>query len=77
MGEEAISVALLPFALHFGLVSEDSMPLAQFAHAWVRAFGDLPGWRLVRPPRTAYEIYDADLNEPLYGHVSWALDGGW
>ena len=76
-GEEAISGALLPFALHFGLVSEDSMPLAQFAHAWVRAFSDLPGWRLVQRPRSVNEIYDADLNEPLFGHVLGALDGGW
>lgn len=75
-GEEAVGGALLPFALRFGLVSGDQMPLARFAHAWVRAFGDLPGWRPVRPPRG--EFNDDDLNDPW--PVSWNMglpDGRW
>jgi hypothetical protein len=36
---------LLPYALHFALVSRDEVPLARFAQDWGRAFADLPGWR--------------------------------
>jgi hypothetical protein len=35
--KDALAGALLPYALHFGLVSGDQTPLARFAHAWVRA----------------------------------------
>jgi hypothetical protein len=35
--KEALAGALLPYDLHFGLVSGDQTPLARFAHAWVRA----------------------------------------
>jgi hypothetical protein len=56
-GEEAIGGTLLPFALRFGLVSGDQLPLARFAHDWVRTFGDLPGWRPAQAARPAYDEY--------------------
>jgi hypothetical protein len=56
-GEEAVGGTLLPFALRFGLVSGDQLPLARFAHDWVRTFGDLPGWRPVQAARPVYDEY--------------------
>jgi hypothetical protein len=56
-GEEAIAGTLLPFALRFGFVSGDQLPLARFAHDWVRTFGDLPGWRPAQPKRPGYDNY--------------------
>jgi hypothetical protein len=56
-GEEAVGGTLLPFALRFGLASGDQLPLARFAHAWVRTFGDLPGWRPAQPGRPTYDTY--------------------
>lgn len=44
-GESALTGGLLPYALRFGLLSRDQIPLAQFAQAWVEACADLPGWR--------------------------------
>jgi hypothetical protein len=44
-GEDALTGELLPYALHFALVSRDEVPLARFAQDWGRAFADLPGWR--------------------------------
>jgi hypothetical protein len=43
-GPEILDGPLLPYALHFGLARTDH-PLAQFAHAWVAAFAELPEWR--------------------------------
>jgi hypothetical protein len=54
-GEAALTGPLLPYALHFGLLSEDAAPLARFAHAWVKAFGELPGWRPPKPPKPTYD----------------------
>ena len=56
-GAEAAGGTLLPFALRFGFVSGDQLPLVRFAHDWVRTFGDLPGWRPVQPARAAYDNY--------------------
>jgi len=56
-GEEALGGTLLPFALRFGLVSGDQLPLARLAHDWVRTFGDLPGWRPAQPARPVYDTY--------------------
>jgi hypothetical protein len=63
-GEEAVGGTLLPFALRFGLVSGDQLPLARFAHDWVRTFGDLPGWRPAQPARPEYDTYT-----PMFGEV--------
>jgi hypothetical protein len=62
-GEEALGGTLLPFALRFGLVSGDQVPLARFAHDWVRTFGDLPGWR----PAQARPVYDTAT--PMFGEM--------
>lgn len=51
-GQDALSGSLLPYAIHFGLCSADTVPLARLAHAWVSAFADLPGWRPAAPART-------------------------
>lgn len=61
--DEVFGGTLLPFALRFGFVSGDQLPLARFAHDWVRTFGDLPGWR---PPqaRPAY-----DTASPMFGKM--------
>jgi hypothetical protein len=56
-GEEALGGTLLPFALRFGLVSGDQLPLARFAHDWVRTFDHLPGWRPAQPARPVYDTY--------------------
>jgi hypothetical protein len=50
--QEALAGDLLPYALHFGLVSGDQMPLARFPHAWVRMFAGQPGWAPPKPKRT-------------------------
>lgn len=63
-GEEALGGTLLPFALRFGLISGDQLPLARFAHDWVRTFGDLPGWRPAQP-RPQYDNFDG----PMFGAV--------
>ncbi len=51
-GQDALSGGLLPYAIHFGLVSADAVPLTRLAHAWVSAFAHLPGWRPAAPART-------------------------
>jgi hypothetical protein len=45
VGEQALAASLLPYALHYALISRDGVPLARFASAWAEASGDLPGWR--------------------------------
>jgi hypothetical protein len=62
-GEEAVGGTLLPFALRFGLVSGDQLPLARFAHDWVRTFGDLPGWRPVQARAVC------DTASPMFGEM--------
>jgi len=51
-GQDALSGSLLPYAIHFGLVPVDAVPLARLAHAWVSAFAHLPGWRPAAPARS-------------------------
>lgn len=46
---QAVPDELLPYALRFGLMASDDAPLVQFAHAWVVAFADLPGWQPPQP----------------------------
>jgi hypothetical protein len=65
---------MLPYALHFSLVSDDAAPLARFAHAWVKAFGELPGWRPPKPPKATYddqveEEEGAPVEYSAYGFV--------
>lgn len=53
-GTQGVPDKLLPYALHFGYMARDDAPLVQFAHAWVEAFADLPGWRAPDPKRPEF-----------------------
>jgi hypothetical protein len=63
--QRALSGQLLPYALRFGLLADEQAPLVRFAHAWVRAFADLPGWAPPKPARPEY-----GSNQPLFADVS-------
>jgi hypothetical protein len=54
-GKQAVPAELLPYALHFGYVLREDSPLTRFAHAWVDAFADLPGWRTRDPQRSGFD----------------------
>jgi len=59
----AVPDELLPYALRFGFMARDDAPLVQFAHAWVEAFADLPGWQAPAPePRRPAPEYGPLLN---------------
>jgi hypothetical protein len=62
--QRALSGQLLPYSLRFGLLADEQAPLVRFAHAWVRAFADLPGWA---PPTPARPEYGSD--QPLFADV--------
>jgi hypothetical protein len=66
-GESALTGGLLPYALRFGLLSRDQIPLAQFAQAWVEACADLPGWRTEHKQR---QFDDDALFKPYIDTVS-------
>jgi hypothetical protein len=70
--QRALSGRLLPYALRFGLLSDEQAPLVRFAQAWVRAFADLPGWA---PPKQTRPEYGSD--QPLFADVSRIPGGGW
>lgn len=55
---------LLPYALHFGLIFDEHMPLVRFAHAWVRAFADQPGWAVAKPDRVQFDDRIAPATDP-------------
>jgi hypothetical protein len=79
-GEDALAVSLLPYALHFGLVSRSAIPLARFAQAWVETFAYLPGWRRRQQPRTFGEVpmskKSAAQELPDLIAMSWAANAG-
>ena len=56
-GQEALAGSLLPYALHFGLVTGSPVALAQFANAWMHTFADLPGWQPPAAPRREFDDY--------------------
>jgi hypothetical protein len=58
-GEQALTGSLLPYAMHFGLIRDDGLPLVRFAHDWVSEFSALPGWHT--PPPKAPD----PLSEPV------------
>ena len=68
--QRALEGQLLPYALRFGLLSDQKTPPVRFAQAWVRAFVELPGWV---PPKPAPE-YGSD--QPLFGDVETVHGGG-
>jgi hypothetical protein len=49
--EDVLAGPLLPFALRFGLASDDGIPLARFARAAVRTLVSEPGWSPPQPDR--------------------------
>jgi hypothetical protein len=69
--QRALAGQLLPYALRFGLLSDQKTPPVRFAQAWVRAFADLPGWV---PPKPARPEYGGD--QPLFGDVETVHGGG-
>jgi hypothetical protein len=70
--QRVLSGQLLPYALRFGLLSDQQAPLVRFANAWVRAFADLPGWA---PPKPTPHEYGSD--QPLFADISRIPGGGW
>src|SRR5260370_1198581 len=49
--QDVLAGPLLPYALRFGLISDDESPLARFAHAAVRTLANEPGWMPPQPER--------------------------
>lgn len=75
-GEQALTGNLLPYALHYGLVSRDQVPLARFAAGWVQAFADTPGWGAAPRPRPGFSdrgMYDPPLQAgcAARSHSTW------
>jgi hypothetical protein len=58
-GQQALTGPLLPYAMHFGLIRDDDLPLVRFARNWVTEFSALPGWH--SPPPKAPD----PLSEPV------------
>jgi hypothetical protein len=69
--QRALEGQLLPYALRFGLLSDQQTPLVWFAQAWVRAFADLPGWA---PPKPTPAEYGSD--QPLFADIETIHGGG-
>jgi hypothetical protein len=64
--DDVLTGALLPYALHFGMVRDEALPLVRFAHAWVAAFGELPTWSHPKPPpKPDFEARDRAPADPL------------
>lgn len=50
-GPDIVAGPSLPYALRFGLVTDDEIPLVRFAHACVRTLVREPGWAPPEPAR--------------------------
>jgi hypothetical protein len=64
-GEDALTGPLLPYALHFGMIHSDQLPLAAFARRWVETFAALPGWHLPAPKPSS------PLDDPVPINNDW------
>jgi hypothetical protein len=83
-GPEILDGPLLPYALHFGLARTDH-PLAQFAHAWVTVFAELPEWCAPARQRTSSlqdpgtparkRTFEEDIMSRDVGAMQWVT--GW
>ena len=62
--QEFLTGALLPYALHFGLMTDAQLPLARFARDWVQAFADLPGWVPPKPKAAKFDDPIAPATDP-------------
>lgn len=82
-GQAALAGPLLPYALHFGMVERDQLPLVRFAHAWAAAFASLPGWHqppasqpdFDEPDAVAKPTIDEQIMDPNVGMGVWLT--GW
>ena len=72
-GEEALAGPLLPYALHFGLVHGEDLPLVRFARHWVSTFSVLPGWhqQVPKAPDPLSEPVPVDNSSGFYGLMGW------
>jgi hypothetical protein len=72
-GGDALAGPLLPFAMHFGLVHDNDMPLFRFARDWVRRFSVLPGWHqeLPKAPDPLSEPVPVDNTRGFQGLMGW------
>jgi hypothetical protein len=72
-GEDALAGPLLPYAMHFGLVHGDDLPLVRFALHWVRTFSVLPGWHQEVPqaPAPLSEPVPVDNTRGFQGLMGW------
>jgi hypothetical protein len=41
-----VTGVLLPYAMHFGVIRDDDLPLVRFARGRVSEFSALPGWHV-------------------------------
>jgi len=70
-GEGALAGPLLPYALHFGMVGHEDVPLIQLARHWVSSFSGLPGWH-PPVPRAPNPLDDpVPLNNDWSGYRRW------
>ena len=75
--------SLLPYALHFGMVHDDQLPLAKFAHSWVAKFAGLPGWQQQPAARQdcdesdaiAKPTIDEQIMDTNVGALLWVTGG--
>lgn len=75
-GEEVLARDWLPYALHFGLVPCDRIPLARFAQSWVDAFRGLESWYHAEPrPRRPDEEVQFPKDE--WRGMSLGLAAAW
>jgi|SRR4051794_26756221 hypothetical protein len=71
--EDVLAGPLLPYALRFGLASDDGIPLARFAHAAVRTLVSEPGWSPPPNPKKPDDVpisgrdYSGGYNYGSYG----------
>ena len=73
---DTLAGPLLPYALHFGLGTDDGAPLARFSRTWVDAFAHLPGWRPVTPARKADDVtitINSDRDVANAAALEWSL----
>jgi len=74
-GEDVLAGPLLPYALRFGLVTDETIPLVRFAHSWVRALASEPGWAPPQPERKTYDVPESvsPAADPHLGELGYLL----
>lgn len=72
-GDDLLAGPLLPYAMHFGLVRREDLPLVRFARHWVRTFSVLPGWHqeIPKAPDPLSEPVPVDNTAGFYGLMGW------